>query len=303
MFAASSMFAQLGMPLSQFSGNQLVHNPAWAGFEGVLSVNLSARKQWVQLPGSPSLMGFNAHMPLRNDRHALGVVFMRETWGPISGNFAYINYAYNLLLGSNVLSFGVQAGAYNHLTDWDKIEHVIDPFCPFLGKGQMRNTNFDANFGVYFLTNSYYFGLSVKHLVPPKLDFGNNIPTVETWYPHMSTQFFFKGGTIVPLGQKWSLRPELFMRYVHHTPLTVNVGTFGSYMNRYFFGVNYQTGQHSVSFSVRGFVTNNIRIGYSYDVYFGAIRKAQHGSHEISLNWLIDHFWSRDQRAISLPWL
>jgi hypothetical protein len=48
--------AQLGTPLAQYSGNQLIYNPGYAGSHDLFSANLSLRKLWVGLPGSPSLV-------------------------------------------------------------------------------------------------------------------------------------------------------------------------------------------------------------------------------------------------------
>jgi hypothetical protein len=118
----------------------------------------------------------------------------------------------------------------------------------------------------------------------------------EGWYPHKGTQFFLMGGYLHQLNWDWSLHPQLFTRYVHHTPLAVNVGMFAGYQNHYFAGVNYQTGQNTLSFSIRGFVSDNLRLGYSYDIYLGTIRSAQHGSHEISLSWMMHNLWGTRNR-------
>jgi type IX secretion system PorP/SprF family membrane protein len=301
-FFCVKSFAQLGMPMVQYSGNQLLFNPACIGFDDVLAVNLSVRKQWIQLPGSPSLINFNAHMPTKNHKHALGVILQREEWGPLAGNFGYANYAYKVYFSKHVLSLGLQAGFYNSVLDWTKIEHIKDPNDPTLRKDQQSNTNLDVNFGMYWLARNYYLGFSAKHLMPPKLDFARDTFFNKGWYPHMSTQFFLMGGYAIPLQNRWSLRPEGFIRYVHHTPLAVNVGLHAVYDNRYFLGTNVQTGQNTVSFSLKGFVTDWLRIGYSYSVYFGAIQSAQQGSHEISINYQRNNLW-RKQRTVGLLWL
>jgi type IX secretion system PorP/SprF family membrane protein len=289
IFTGSCAFAQLGVPLSQYSGNLLVFNPAYAGLDGELSANLSVRRQWVQLPNAPSLVSFNVHAPFDEPNHAWGVAIQRETWAALNGNFAYLNYAYNLFIDEGLLSLGVQAGVYNHVLDWDKIEHIIHREDPILGKGREQKTKFDVNFGAYYLTNNYYVGFSVKHLAPPKFSFAKEISN-QTWYPHMGTQFFLMGGIIIPLEDEyWSLRPEMFVRYVSRTRPAANVGLLAGYQGRYFFGMSYQTGQHTVSFSIRGLVTNGLRFGYSYDVPLGVIRTAQSGSHEISVSCLFNN--------------
>jgi type IX secretion system PorP/SprF family membrane protein len=283
-------FAQLGVPLSQYSGNSLAYNPAYAGLDSDLSANLSVRRQWVQLPDAPSLLSFNVHAPFENPNHAWGVVFQRETWAALSGNFGYLNYAYNLFFHEeSLISFGLQAGIYNHALDWSRIEHIVHPEDPIVKEGRTQQTKLDVNFGAYYLTSSYYVGFSVKHLSPPKFSFGKELEN-ETWYPHMGTQFFLTGGMLIQLEDEyWSLRPELLLRYVSHTRPTVNVGLLAGFQGRYFFGMNYQTGQHTVSFSVRGLHVSGLRFGYSYDMHLGAIRTAQSGSHEISAGYMFNN--------------
>jgi type IX secretion system PorP/SprF family membrane protein len=280
-------FAQSNMPLSQYSGNLLVFNPACAGLDAQLSTNLSVRKQWLQLSGAPSLVSFNVHAPFEGSHHSWGAIIHSETWAALSGNFGYLNYAYNLFIHEGLLSLGVQAGVYNHVLDWDKIRHVRHPDDPILGEGRTQNTKFDANVGAYYLTHTYYAGFSVKHLAPPKLSFAKEMKD-EKWHPYTGTQFFLMGGMMIPLeDEHWSLRPEVFIRYAHRTPFTVNAGLLAAYQGKYFAGMNFQTGQQTVSFSIRGLVMNGLRLGYSYDVHWGRIRTAQSGSHEISVSYLV----------------
>ena len=297
LLITTSAFGQLGTPLSQYSGNQLLFNPAVAGLGDALAVNLSVRRQWVQLPGAPSLLSLNAHLPMRNQRHGLGVIIQREEWGPMVGNFVYFNYAYHIQIHGNILSLGVQAGLYNNVINWNRIGHVRDPDDPTLGQGREGHTNFDANLGIFWVTRGYYFGFSVKHLAPPRLNFEQDIPTNDQWHPHPTTQFFLMSGYEISLRNRdFTLRPEWFMRYAHGTPLAVNLGLHVVYRNRFFVGTNVQTGQRMLSFSARGFITDNIRLGYSYNLYFGPIRSAQLGTHEISLSYLHNNIWEPPQR-------
>jgi hypothetical protein len=85
----------------------------------------------------------------------------------------------------------------------------------------------------------------------------------------------------------WSFRPEVFLRYVYTAPLSVNVGAHAYYDNRYSVGINFLTGQKGISFQAKATITDQFRIGYSYDVFYGPIKPYQHGSHEISINYLI----------------
>jgi type IX secretion system PorP/SprF family membrane protein len=297
MVVANVGFAQLGVPLTQFSSNPMIFNPACAGLEDAFSVNLSARKQWMGLPTSPSLVNFDGHAPFENNRHSWGTILQHETWGPMTGSFVYGNYTYKLYFDESSLSFGVQAGVFHSTLNWNKIEHIKNPEDPLFQKGLEQHTKFDVNVGAYYWRNLFYVGVSVKHLAPPKFDSEKRIPKLDDWYPNMGTQFFLMSGVAMLLNDDWSVRPELFLRYVHNTPLSVNVGVQGSFRHRYFVGVNVETGQKAVSLSIKGFITEEIRLGYSYDIFFGAIRRAQNGSHEISINYILKDLWENRRKS------
>jgi len=293
-------FAQLGTPLSQFSGNQLLFNPAYAGVYEMLTMNLSLRQQWTQLPGAPRILNFNGHSLVGKSRQALGLAYTREEYGPIVGNYVYGNYSYRIYTRNGALNFGLQAGILNNVIDWNKFKDgVEDPTDP----GWMEDrttTRFDANVGVFYMTDNYYVGFSAKHITRPKFDNTVIRDTANreiSWYSQMPTDWYLIAGFRHHFDDLWSIRPELLVRYVHTVPLSVNVGAYMYFTNNYSFGANFMTGQRAVSFVAKAMMTNNFRIGYSYDIYFGPVSALQRGSHEIMINYYIRGIpWDKHSR-------
>lgn len=296
MFACSgSVFGQLGTPLSQYSGNQIVYNPGYAGMFDLLSINLSVHQSWVGLRGAPRMVNFNGHAPFKNKKHAWGWTYQHEKWGNLRGNMVYGNYAYKVYLHRAVLNLGVQAGVFHHQIDWDAIEYVTHPEDRTLGKGKTADIRFDANVGAYYMTANWYMGVSALHLNQPKY----NIYELEgdRWYSQRRTQYFLMGGYNMDVDEDWSLRPEVFMRYVETAPMSVNVGAQLFYQKDYGIGVTYMSGQQTVSFSMKIGLAKGLRIGYSYDVMFGVLRPYQKGSHEISVNYTTRSWKDKDETA------
>jgi type IX secretion system PorP/SprF family membrane protein len=293
-------FAQLGTPLSQFSGNQMVYNPGYIGIYDLLSINASVHQSWTGMQGAPFMLNLNGHAPFKNQKHAWGWTLQNEKWGPLQGNFALVNYAHKIYLRNGVLNLGLQAGVLIHTTDWDKIDYVEDWTDPTLGQGRMNDVKFDANIGAYYMARQWYMGFSVLHINNPKY----GIIKIEgtDWYSQMQSQFVFMGGFNIQANDIWSIRPEVFMRYLHNTPVSVNVGAHVHYKNIFSIGSNFLTGQKGVSFQAKFTVSDRFRIGYSYDTFFGAIKPYQHGSHEIGVNYLIRDLWKKD-RTVNLLWL
>ncbi len=55
--------AQNAPQMSHFMFNQLVYNPAYAGFDNSIYFTALYRAQWVGIEGNPSLQSFSAHSP------------------------------------------------------------------------------------------------------------------------------------------------------------------------------------------------------------------------------------------------
>jgi hypothetical protein len=115
-------------------------------------------------------------------------------------------------------------------------------------------------------------------------------------------QFFLIAGYYHEISEQLALRPELLIRYVHATPTSVNLGVHVSYENKYFLGVALQTGQRAVCFTGRVNINPQLRIGYTYDVYYGRLRPFQRGSHEVSVSYYMG-LWRREEATVSLLWL
>ena len=281
---SGTCFAQLGTPIVQYSGNQLVYNPAYAGIHNTFSVNLSARHSWLGFPGAPRIINFNGHAPFRDQRHAYGWMFQHDKLGNLSSNSLLGNYAHKINLNNGILSLGLQAGVLHRGVDWTKIDCVDDWDDPVLQTGYKHHVNFDANFGVFFTTQTWFLGASAHHLTNPNYD--RTLPNMDNErQSQMRTQFYLMTGYCATLNDRWSIRPEAFLRYVHTAPLSLNLGASFHYNQIFGVGMNFRTGQKTVNFNAHVALSECMRMGYNYGVPYGSIKRYQHGSHEITINY------------------
>ncbi len=287
---AGTVFGQSGMLLSQYSDNKIVYNPGFAGMYDLLSISLNVHQSWIGLPGAPRVISFNGHAPFNNNRHAYGWSYQHEKWGNIRENMLYGNYAFKVHLKNGVVNLGLQAGIFHHQLDWDALEHIIDINDQSMRKGKVANMRFDANVGAFYTSSNWYAGFSTMHLNRPKNDVSNI--EEEEGYSLERTQYVLMGGYNHQINTEWSLHPDVFVSYVNKEQLAINVGTHLVYRSNYGVGVNYMSEQKALSFGLKIRVSEDIRVGYSYDVVFGALSSSQHGSHEISINYM-PHSWKR----------
>jgi len=302
LMLASVAKSQTATPMAQYASNQLIYNPAFAGAHDLFSANLSLRRLWTGIPNSPTLIGFNMHAPFIDQRNALGFIFQRETYGPQFINLVNLTYAYKIPLNNtSFLSFGVQTGLLNTVTDWSMVTFVKDDNDPGYGGNERWVTNrFDMSLGAYLQTPDFYIGLSVRHLTTPRFDEVTRMDTlvdtreiVELRYrSRIRRQFFFMAGYNFQLDQQWDIRPRMMIRYKYAMPLTVSAGVDFVYLNRFSFGTSFMTGQSAVTLVATAEVVDGLRIGYAFDMNFGVIRPFQRGSHEIFISYFMP-VWNR----------
>jgi len=292
--ASGTAKPQTTTPLAQYSGNQMIFNPGFAGVHDLFSANLSLRRLWMGIPGAPTLISLNMHAPFIDHRNALGFIYQRETFGPQFINLINLAYAYKIHVGAeSFLNLGMQAGLFNSVTDWGMVEYVRHPEDPAYGYDNRLQTNsLDLSFGLHFQTRNFYLGLSARHLTAPKFDEITDVEIERTIYSRVPRQFFLMGGYNITLTDALDLRPRILMRYKKGTPFTVSTGIDIIYNNRFSFGANYMTGLPVITLSAGIEVVQGLKVGYAFDMNYGVLRPFQRGSHEISINYFM-RVWTR----------
>ena len=74
--------------------NALVFNPAYAGSNDHLSVNLIHRQQWVGLEGAPLTQSLTVHSPVKNERTGVGLSIVNDVIGAGGATEVQASYAY-----------------------------------------------------------------------------------------------------------------------------------------------------------------------------------------------------------------
>ncbi|QKJ31111.1 PorP/SprF family type IX secretion system membrane protein [Mucilaginibacter mali] len=114
--------AQLNPFQAMYFQNPYQYNPAMAGMEQALRLNIGYRQQWSNFPGTPKTALFTADMqPARNVGIGLNVNDDQE--GLIRQTRVMGSYAYHLPLNSEneKLSFGVSLGVNDAHIDYNKV--------------------------------------------------------------------------------------------------------------------------------------------------------------------------------------
>jgi type IX secretion system PorP/SprF family membrane protein len=155
-----SLSGQLNTVSSQYLLNGLLINPAYAGSRGVLSTNLSYRKQWLSVKGAPESQTISAHTLLKNDRVALALQAQFMSFGYTKTSGIFVSYAYHIRAGKGKLSFGLKGGIEMSNTNYTGI-NLIDNTDPAFTTGPLSYALPNVGAGMYYYSSNFFAGLSV----------------------------------------------------------------------------------------------------------------------------------------------
>ncbi len=290
--------AQRDALYSQFMFNRLVINPGYTGSRDMLTMTLLNRYQWVGFgDGAPQTLTFSAHTPLRNENVALGMYVYADQSGPFTDVGFMGNYAYRVRLFNGILSLGLQAGFNQVNVDWDAVQ-VRDQDDPVTLSRPKNKIQPDANFGVYYYTRNYYLGVSSKQLFESqygKVDFEDGLST----YATLARHFYGIAGLALPITDRVVFRPGMMFKYTANAPLNVDLNASFLFNDVLWLGASYRTNKNAITsknaivLMVELNLTENWRLGYSYDSYLTEMKTHSQGSHEIMISYDLSVFKPR----------
>ena len=319
LLTAGETRAQQNIQFTQYIFNSMSVNPAYTGYKEEWFGQLGLRSQWVGLDGAPQtgLLSIDGVVDPINKRHGLGMQITADKLGPQSATSAYANYAFRLRLNeedTQRLSFGIGAGVTQYSLDGALLE-PIDIGDQVIPAGKISNWVPDVRFGVYYYNPKWYAGVSVMDLLSG--DQSNNIFRWEgttTDNLRRKRHMYFIGGALFNLNQGLDLRPSLLVKEDFRGPTSLDVNAMFIFGQRFWLGAGWRTGvtvfkreynrvsgnslsgRNSFSAVTQIYVTNALRIGYSYDHIVSRLSNVQNGSHEITLGIT---FGQKSQRILS----
>ena len=303
MIIGQISFAQQLPLYSQYLYNKFLINPAVAGSDGYTSLNLTARKQWIGLPGSPQTFSFSVqtrflkHRPFtvvknnktvfrpENDaKVGLGASVFSNQSGLIQRTGFQLAYSYHIWLHNMTqLSLGLSlTGTYFRINE--KAILLEDQNDPLLNDNLRRGIFIpDATFGIYLLNHFYNIGFSANQLFGATAKIGNPAYADYTLYRH----YYLFGSYSFEYGKDIEIRPSLLvMMSEQQMPNIKPLAEFGlnfTYKQSFWSGLSYRTSGAIIA--NLGVKYSNVFIGYSFDFTLQEIQRITYGTHEINVAW------------------
>ncbi len=270
-------------------------NPAYAGFEGSLSVAAVIRTQWNQITDNPISQYVEVHRPLNNFNSAIGFSLDNETLGAWQQSKIGMAYNHTILLDEQfIIALGLRLSAYQITIDGTKLrtkdglydQLPIDHNDPVLPLAQLSTSGYSIGSGIYLAYQYLELGLSAQYLNSPVLTF--NQPNLQNSALIPSFNLSLKYRTYV--NQSIHLTPSLILR-TNFVRYQLDGIVYANYNNNLMFGIGYrgfsEQSRDGVLLSFGTKLSPNLWLRYAHDVGVSTLSVSANGSHELSLNYSI----------------
>lgn len=264
---------------TQYMYNTISINPAYAGSRDALSIVGLNRNQWAGFDGGPQTQTLSIHSPLRNEKIGLGLSLINDKTGFENFTYVYADFSYSIKASEDVdISFGLKGGlTYYKLSDelYNKTEVNQDPY--FNDKLNRWNSNFGA--GVLFHSQKWYMGLSIPKIINHDLNNDTDYAALER------VHYYAIGGYVFELSDNVKLKPSFMVKYTDGAPLSTDLSANFLFSEKFWLGGSYRfNGKQAAIGALADFqVTDQFRVGYTYEIPTGEIRPYTSGTHEILL--------------------
>ena len=278
------VYSQQLPQLTQFTDNNYVLNPAFAGMENYYQVKTSIRNQWSGISDAPSTTILSIYGQ-QEESVGLGGIIFNDQFGPTSRTGGAISYAYHLSLNQKIkLSLALSGGFTQFKIDkngWN----VANPNDPLTQGDVVVETVPDATFGFNFYSSNWYFGIAIPQLLTSNLNLlDDNLANslTEEQSGNLSRHLYVMGAYKYPANKKWEIEPSFLLKSVEPTPAQLDFALRGIYDKKIWFGGNFRsTGDIGAIFGYS--VNDRYVIGYSYDILNSELADYSSGSHEFML--------------------
>lgn len=281
--------AQQDPQFTHFFMNRLNYNPAFAGTEQKICGVLMYRTQWVGFGGAgkndlnvergdaPETFLGNINAPI-GQRLGVGFNIYRDRQGAENTVAPTLSVSYrHSFANESQLSGGLAFGMVQKNLDGSKLSprDIGDSKVP---TGNVSGMGFDIGAGVYYTMptlwrfDRFYAGLSLLHINQANVAY-NSIEN------KMAHHYYFMTGAAYDINGTFAIEPNILVKSIL-SKTSADINAMIVYNNRFKGGLSWRTED---AFSIlAGFkFTDDMQLGYSYDLTTSNIIDYSNGSHEI----------------------
>ena len=283
----SKLAAQENILFTNYNNNKLFINPAFSGSTPYMEVALGYHKQWTGVDGAPESSILSAHSPLNNRPVGIGAMIYNNKIGILNETGFFANYAYKINMSRNrVISLGLQAGVVSKEVRWSEVI-TYDP--NFTGDDpsipNMDISNISPNFGLgaYYTTPKFHLGFSAPRLLqnayPNEEEFSKNIN-----FEFKEIYFYVNSGVILNINSDIQAAPSILLFSSLNSTSNFNFNINFKHTKGISAGGSFRSGKYW-SINTGYELNSKLGISYAYENSFDKLKRGDHTSHEIFLNY------------------
>jgi type IX secretion system PorP/SprF family membrane protein len=276
ILAATCCKAQLNPYQSIYFQNRYLVNPAMAGLDKGLNLNLADLRQWTPFPGSPRSQSLTGEYQA-TDKVGLGLNITDEQSGIFRQTRLMGSYAYHLPLGDEhqKLNFGLSLGINDSRIDYNSVNADLTDV--ELAQYNQKGPYFDGDLGLSYSSDNLFIEGVLPNLNTVIFNRGGQRADVDR------TVFFTAISYKIALSDDitaYSLEPLAAYREIKGFSNIIDLG-LNLKMNDYH--LDLQTIYHTNNNWGFGFVVNQpgYNISFDYNLYTGQIANYANGAFEI----------------------
>lgn len=278
VITGTEVSAQLNPLAGIYFNNEYLGNPAMAGIEQGLNLNLGYRQQWSSVPGAPVTQSITAHYGT-GKKVGLGLNIHNDEAGLIKRTRVMGTYSYHLPLNdeSQKLRFGISLGFMDDRVMSENING--DQNDASVGKFNQRETYIDGDFGVAYTSNK----LTVQGAIPNLKGFLqkediNGAADRPTFFSAVSYKFYFPKAM-----DGFEVEPKVALRGVEGFDNIVDVGANFSVANRAASVMAVYHSSESATIGMAAVIKNFGDITANYTTATSALSEYTSGNFQIGL--------------------
>jgi type IX secretion system PorP/SprF family membrane protein len=268
-------FAQQDPLYTQYYNNFSLINPAYSGSHGLFTATANIRSQWAGEAGGPETQTLSLHGQTGKNV-GLGLSIVNDKVFVLNETHVFADFSYSIAPNENsTLAFGLKAGG--SFLNVDLLELGIENDNLFSENINQFNPNIGA--GAFYYTDKFYASVSTINILKTKR-YAKNSNVVSSASDKMV--FYLSSGYVFDLSDVFKLKPSVMFRAVNGSPLSTDISASILWNDKLEFGISHRIDE-SISGLFQMRLTDNLKIGYTYDAITSELSNYNNGSHEFSI--------------------
>ncbi|PKQ62329.1 hypothetical protein BZG02_13555 [Labilibaculum filiforme] len=273
----SKIMAQQDPMYTQYMHNPLTVNPAYAGSTDRLSAMFLARDQWVGFDGAPKSRTLTLSAPVTKYNIGAGFSYINDELGPVKQNSLYADFAYKLKISDQgTLSMGIKGG-------FDMIQINLMNLTLNQQNDDAFSSDFQEDFilnfglGLYYYTPRFFIGASIPRMLKNSYD-NDGVNTTSLGYKER--HYFISTGALFDINENLKFKPSILSKIVWNAPLSIDLSANFILKDQLWLGAAYRI-DDAMSFLIHYQLSEQLRVGYAFDLTESELRSYNNGTHEI----------------------